>query len=208
MNDNRNYVWDEQISVRPEYPVIERWVTDGARVIDLGCGNGALLEFLKTRKHISEFGIELAPSGVAACRQRGLNARAGRIDVALDDVADAAFDVAICNVTLQMVMYPEIVLKEMRRVARHQIIAFPNFAFILNRLDLLLCGRMPRWGLFGYTWFNTGHIHQLSISDFRATIGSLGLTVRAAAYLGKFGILARARPNLFAQTAIMLLHSR
>ncbi|MBI5652222.1 MAG: methyltransferase domain-containing protein [Chloroflexi bacterium] len=207
MNDNRNYVWDEQINARPEYPVIERWIADGARVIDLGCGNGSLLAFLKARKHISEFGIELAPSGVAACRQRGLNVRAGRIDVALADVADAAFDVAICNVTLQMVMYPEIVLKEMRRIARQQIISFPNFAFVLNRLDLLWFGRMPRWGLFGYAWFNTGHIHQLAINDFRATSGSLGLDIRAVVYLGKFGMFARVLPNLFAQTAIFLLQS-
>ncbi|MBM3127919.1 MAG: methyltransferase domain-containing protein [Chloroflexi bacterium] len=206
-SDNREYVWSETRSARPEYPRIERWITPRARVIDLGCGNGSLLLLLKERKEVAGFGIELAPSGVAACRQKGLDVRQGRIDVALTDVADRSFDYAICNVTLQMVMYPEVTLREMRRIARYQIISFPNFAFFINRLELLLFGRMPRWGLFGYRWYDTGHIHQLSIADFCALARTFDLTIRQRAYLGKLGKLADLAPNFFAQTAILLLES-
>lgn len=205
--DNRAYVWDETFSMRPEYPYIERWITFGARVIDLGCGNGSLLMLLKEKKNIVASGIELTPSGVAACRARGLQVTQGRIDVTLSDIADNAFDFAICNVTLQMVMYPEVTLREMQRIARYQIVSFPNFAFIANRLDLLLFGRMPRWGLFGYTWYNTGHIHQLSIRDFLATVTELGMVVRDRVWLGKLGRLCALAPNLLTQTAIFLLES-
>ncbi len=205
MNDNRHYVWSAQASQRPEYATILDWVPAQSRVIDLGCGNGSLLQLLKEHKHITEFGIELAPSGVAACEQRGIRARIGRIDVPLDDVPDQSFDVAVCNVTLQMVVYPEVTLREMKRIARQQIISFPNFAFVLNRFDLLVNGRMPRWGLFGYTWYNTGHLHQFSLRDFRETVRALGLTIYASRYLSKFGALANLAPNLLAQTGIFLL---
>jgi methionine biosynthesis protein MetW len=206
--DNRAYVWSEALSARPEYPHIERWITPGARVIDLGCGNGALLMLLKEKKRIVETGIELASSGVAACRARGLRVTQGKIDVPLSDLADNTFDFAICNVTLQMVLYPEVTLREMKRIARYQIVSFPNFAFIVNRLDLLLLGRMPRWGLFGYTWYNTGHIHQLSIADFLAAIADLGMIVRERVWLGKLGRACALAPNLLAQTAVLLLEKK
>ncbi|MBI5305134.1 MAG: methyltransferase domain-containing protein [Chloroflexi bacterium] len=207
MSDNRNYIWSDQVSQRPEYATILEWIPEHARVIDLGCGNGSLLHLLKTRKQIVEFGIELAPSGVAACQQRGVDARVGRIDVPLDDVPDQSFDIAVCNVTLQMVMYPEVTLREMKRIAHQQIISFPNFAFVLNRLELLFAGRMPRWGLFGYAWYSTGHIHQFAIRDFRETARAVGLTIRASRYLSKFGALAKLAPNLLAQTALFRLEA-
>lgn len=205
--DNREYIWGETLSTRPEYPYIERWVTPQARVIDLGCGNGSLLLFLKEKKNVVAAGIELAPSGVAVCRARGLQVTQGRIDVPLRDIADNTFDFAICNVTLQMVMYPEVTLREMRRIARYQIVSFPNFAFFLNRLELFFFGRMPRTMLFGYTWYNTGHIHQLSITDFLTTIAGLGMRVRDRVWLGKLGRWCALAPNLLTQTAIFLLES-
>jgi methionine biosynthesis protein MetW len=206
--DNREYVWSETLSIRPEYPHIERWITPGARVIDLGCGNGSLLLLLKEKKNIIAAGIEVSPSGVAVCRARGLQVTQGRIDVPLNEIADDTFDFAICNVTLQMVMYPEVTLREMRRIARYQIVSFPNFAFIANRLDLLLFGRMPRWGLFGYSWYNTGHIHQLSIADFLATITDLRMRVCKRVWLGKLGRACALAPNLLTQTAIFLLERK
>lgn len=206
MNDNRNYRWEGlSSSRRPEYPYIEKWITPGARVIDLGCGNGSLLLMLKEKKNIVESGIEIASSGVEVCRQRGLNVRQGRIDVALSEIPDNAFDFAICNVTLQMVMYPEVTLREMRRSARFQIVSFPNFAFFLNRLELFFLGRMPRTMLFGYTWYNTGHIHQLSIKDFLATVSELQMIVRDRVWLGKLGRWCALAPNALTQTAIFLL---
>ena len=207
-SDNRNYFWNDSTSHREEYEHIERWVPQGARVLDLGCGNGSLLQMLKERKTVSELGIEIAPSGIAVCRQRGLNVRQARIDEPLADLPDDAFDFAICNVTLQMVMYPEVTLREMRRLAHYQIISFPNFAFLLNRLEFAFLGRMPRAMLFGYSWYNTGHIHQLSLKDFIATAGEMGMRVRERALLGRLGRLAMLWPNLLTQTAIFLLERK
>lgn len=210
MNDNRNYAYaiDENAVSRPEYKIIESWMIEGARVIDLGCGDGSLLALLKEKKKISEFGIEIAESGVASCLIKGLNARAGRIDVELEDISDDAFDFAICNVTLQMVMYPEVLLREMKRIAKFQMISFPNFAFILNRLDMLIHGRMPRTMLSNYDWYNTGHIHQLSISDFIGTINKLGLRVIKSNTFARRNILrylSFVSANLFSPAHIFLL---
>jgi methionine biosynthesis protein MetW len=123
----------------------------------------------------------------------------------LNEIPDASFDYAICNVTLQMVMYPEVTLREMKRIAQCQIISFPNFAFLLNRLELLLLGRMPRRMLSGYSWYNTGHIHQFSIRDFLVLSKESGLAITDAVYQSRLGGICRFWPNLLAQTAIMKL---
>jgi methionine biosynthesis protein MetW len=207
MNDNRNYIYGEnsEVSVRPEYSYIEKWVTEGAKVIDLGCGNGSLLALLKKKKGISEFGIEITESGVTSCLKKGINARVGRIDVELKDINDDAFDYAICNVTLQMVMYPEVTLKEMKRIARYQIISFPNFAYLPNRMEMFFKGRMPRRLLGGYDWFNTGHIHQFSIKDFKETVTNLkGLKIKKCCYYGGMKRLNIIAPNLLTAGAIFL----
>ena len=211
MNDNRNYSYgkDNQTCNRHEYLYIQRWVTEGAKVIDLGCGNGSLLSILKEKKGITEFGIEISESGVNACRTRGINARTGRIDVELTDIEDSSFDYAVCNVTIQMVMYPETLLKEMKRISKYQIISFPNFAYIFNRIELLLYGRMPRKLLGGYSWHDTGHIHQFSIKDFKDTISNLtGLKINKSHYYGGLGKLNIMCPNLLASSAIFMTELR
>lgn len=205
MKDNRDYYWTEDVSTRPEYPSIENWVTEGAGVIDLGCGNGSLLALLKERKRVSELGIEITESGVDSCLKKGIKARVGRIDIELKDISNDSFEFAICNVTLQMVMYPEVTLKEMKRIAKYQIVSFPNFAYLLNRLELLLMGRMPRRLLGGYDWYNTGHIHQFSIKDFKETITNLiGLKIKDRCYYGGMRGLNSISPNLLAAGAIFL----
>lgn len=173
-NDNRNYNYsNHRESERAEYHIIVNMVKQNSRVIDLGCGSGALLALLKKEKNIVDYGLEISESGVAVCKERGLNVSFGRIDERLP-FHDNAFDYAICNVTIQMVMYPEILLKEMKRVSKYQIVSFPNFAFWKNRFDLIFNGRMPRPMLFNYSWYSTGHIHQLSFADFLQLINDIG----------------------------------
>ncbi|MBI5555100.1 MAG: methyltransferase domain-containing protein [Elusimicrobia bacterium] len=207
MGDNRNYIWDnDHISARPEYSYIENWITEKAKVIDLGCGNGSLLQILRNNKDISASGIEISATGVDICKKRGLQVSPGRIDVDLRQIPANSFDFAVCNVTIQMVMNPEVVLQEMKRIARCQIISFPNFAFLWQRLDLLFAGQMPRRLLYGYDWYNTGHIHQLSIKDFKRTASALGLIIRDKVYLvGRRKMLFPFWPNMLATEAIFLL---
>ncbi|CAL1519216.1 methionine biosynthesis protein MetW [Chitinophaga sp. MM2321] len=173
-NDNRNYNYEDFPSEkRVEYVAITSLLAPGSKVIDLACGNGALMEMMIAEKGCTCEGVELSPSGVQVAVKRGLSVREGRIDEKLP-YADGEFDVAVCNVTIQMVMYPEQLLAEMKRISRKQIISFPNFAYFRNRLDLLLYGRMPKPMLFGYQWYNTGHIHQLSIRDFGELLAHTG----------------------------------
>jgi methionine biosynthesis protein MetW len=210
LNDNRNYDYSNfPDGDRKEYAVIINYVQPNSRVLDLGCGNGALLARLKKEKNIDCSGLEISESGVEVCRRRGLNVQLGRIDERLP-FKDNEFDYAICNVTIQMVMYPEVLLREMKRVSRYQIVSFPNFAFWKNRLDLMFYGRMPKRMLFGYTWYSTGHIHQLSINDFRQLVKDVeGLSI-VSTWVDRSSIAMRnylniILPNLFQLLAVFLL---
>lgn len=209
-NDNRRYDYSMHPDMdRYEYPIIISMIPANSRVIDLGCGNGALLARLKKERNVTETGLEISDSGITVCAQRGLNVRYGRIDEPLP-FDDDAFDYAVCNVTIQMVMYPEVLLQEMKRIARYQIVSFPNFAFWRNRLDLLFHGRMPRRMLFDYTWYSTGHIHQLSYNDFYDlvhAVGGLNVVQRHDEHSDSMikNMLMKRFPNLFQMLGIFLL---
>lgn len=209
MNDNRNYQYSiGSISKREEFEIIYDLILFGSKVLDLGCGDGTLLSMLNGKKIHGE-GIDSSSSGVEATRKKGIKAKQGRIDSTLS-YKDNQFDYAICNVTLQMVMYPEILIKEMCRIARYQIISFPNFAFFLNRLDLLINGRMPRVMIPGYKWFSTGHIHQFSVADFKDFCNMNNIQILKSNYIFPKRIIfvpqiiLRPFPNMFASTAIFL----
>ncbi|MBU0743763.1 MAG: methionine biosynthesis protein MetW [Gammaproteobacteria bacterium] len=206
-NDNRNYIWTSEYCLRErEYQCIKEWVKPGARFIDLGCGNGDMLERLSKEKNIDGFGIELTKSGVDICQAKGLKVEQGSIDAPLSNIKDKSFDIAICNITLQMVVYPEIVLREMKRISKFQIVSFPNFAYFLQRLELLFMGRMPRRLLGGYDWYNTGHLHQFSILDFKNIVNTIGFVIKDEAYIvSKYKLPKWFFPNIFASEGIFLL---
>jgi methionine biosynthesis protein MetW len=210
-NDNRQYEYPPASRIhRTEYPVICDMIPAGSSVVDFGCGDGSLLDLLREKKGIQGVGIDISPSGVNAAKKKGFSVFLHPIDKRCPDLQGQEFDFAICNVTLQMVMYPEIVLEEMVRLGRKQIVSFPNFAYYRNRRDLLVNGRMPRPMLFGYDWYSTGHIHQFSYRDFTETASKMGLKITQAEYLetrmdGIRGVLTRRYPNLFAMYCVLLL---
>jgi len=210
MNDNRKYKFVlNSTAKRGEYPVIASLVKHGSKIIDLGCGDGSLLKLLKVTKETKGLGIEVSKSGVISTLAKKIKAVQGRIDVKLP-YKDKQFDYAICNVTLQMVMYPEVLLSEMHRISRYQIVTFPNFAFILNRYELLVKGQMPRTMIPGYDWYSTGHIHQLSIKDYRRFCKTNTFKIVKEAHIfpsrlfGSTRIVLKSMPNLFASTGIFL----
>lgn len=205
-NDNRNYNYNNSFYVRAEFPIISDWVEEGATVVDLGCGNGSLIKYIIDRKKVSIQGIEISPSGVANCENNNLSVKRGEIDKheIYNNYKDDQFDYAVCNVTLQMVMYPEVLIQEMKRIAKNLIISFPNFAYFGNRLDLLFNGRMPRPMLHKYTWYNTGHIHQLSNQDFKSFCKNNSLKIIRQKHLGCFKWFARFWPNFFSKETVFL----
>jgi len=206
INDNRNYSYNENFYIRDEFPIIRDWIKEGSKVIDLGCGNCSLMKYILEKKKVYIEGIDISKSGIEVCLKNGFQAKVGYIDKeeTYKDYNENEFDYAICNVTIQMTMYPEILLKEMKRIAKYQIISFPNFGFILNRLDLLFLGRMPKFGLGGFEWWNTGHIHQLSVKDFKHLAKKVGLKIIKEHHIGKAGFLIKLCPNLLSQVAIFL----
>lgn len=207
VNDNRHYHYDDNLYFRKEFPIISSWIEEGAKVIDLGCGNGALMKYLVENRKVNIEGIEISASGVEVCKKNGLMTVAGEIDKkdTYNNYTNKQFDYAICNVTLQMVMYPEILINEMKRIAKNIIISFPNFGYIGNRFDLLFHGRMPLPMMYGYKWYNTGHIHQLSIRDFESFCRENNIKIINSSQLGFFNFIANHLfANLFSKVAVYL----
>ncbi len=211
MNDNRNYNYTGwKFHARGEFQTIADWITPNTRVIDLASGNGSLMKILQEQKGAVCEGLELAPTGVEFARQHGLNARVAAIDQAASYAGyrDGEFDYAVCNVTVQMVSYPEVLLAQMKRIGRRQIVSFPNFAYITNRMDMMFRGRMPRPMIFGYDWFSTGHIHHLSVADFRGFCRAHGMRIVREHHngpslgKGRWPLIAQAWPNLFSIVSI------
>lgn len=208
--DNRLYDysgWTEDD--RQEYKYIVSLVKLGSSLVDLGCGNGSLMQKLIKEKNVKAEGMDLSRSGVDICIEKGLKVKEGRIDAALP-YQDNEFDYAVCNVTMQMVMFPEILLKEMKRIARYQIISFPNIGFYKHRLELFMRGRMPKGALFGFSWYNTGHIHLFSIKDFYELMSEIdGLEVTKHLFVESDNrlkdLLMRWMPNLFQVLPVFLL---
>ena len=185
---------------RAEYAVLARWVPSGARVLDVGCGDGRLGAKLIAERGATVSGLEIDPAGAEKARAAGLDARAGDADAGLP-WADGAFDIAIMNVTLMMVYRPGFVMRELLRVAPVALVSFPNVAFWPARLQLL-SGRFPTRPLYGRKWYETRHIHLFSWADFAELVRSAGAAIGASEQFGRDSAtpsrLARAWPNLFA----------
>lgn len=206
-NDNRAYQYDTEFYERHEFPTISSFIPSGAKIIDLGCGNGALLDYLTKNNKVNGLGLEISPSGVASCLKHNLRASVASIDdrESYKAFQDNEFDFAICNVTLQMVQYPEVLFGEMKRISKYQIISIPNFAYLENRLDLMFNGVMPRKMLFGYSWYNTGHIHQLSLKDFKKLCAQQRVKILKRQDFGCFSFISHwFWPNLLAKESLFL----
>jgi len=196
--------------VREDFREILRLVRPGARVLDIGCGEGALLELLTREKSVDGRGLEISAEGVQACLARGLAVVQGDADRDLADYPTRGFDYAILSQTLQAVREPRRVLAELLRVAERAVISLPNFGHWRVRAGLLISGRMPMTPALPEPWWATQNIHLCSLADFVALTEDLGVRIEASAALAA-GRPARPidprRPleNWRAEEAIFLL---
>jgi methionine biosynthesis protein MetW len=158
---------DRPKKLRLDYELIESLVPDGAKVLDLGCGDGELLAELIESKHCVGRGIEIDEQAVLQCVRRGVPVYHGDMLEGTTFYRDGQFDVVILSQTLQQAARPTDVIREMLRVGRRAIISFPNFGYWRVRLQLLLAGRMPRNPLLPYHWYNTPNVHLCTVKDFR-----------------------------------------
>ena len=178
---------------RADYATIGRWVADGARVLDLGCGDGALLQFLARERRAIGYGIEIDDAGVLASVRNGVNVLQSDLERGLNGFDDAAFDVVLLSQTLQAMRRIEAIVAEMLRVGREAIVTFPNFGHWSHRLQVLR-GRMPVSSSLPYQWYDTPNIHLCTVADFDAFLAERGHRVLDRV------VLSGGRPVAFAPT--------
>ncbi|HTI67248.1 MAG TPA: methionine biosynthesis protein MetW [Caulobacteraceae bacterium] len=198
---------------REDFREILRLVRPGARVLDVGCGEGALLELLEREKGVDGRGIEISAAGVSACLARGLTVMQGDADRDLAEFPAQAFDYAILSQTLQAVREPRTVLANLLRLAERAIVSFPNFGHWRVRMALLTRGRMPETAVLSEPWWSTPNIHLCTLRDFTALCDDLDLKIESASALSA-GRPARqidpagALENWRAESALFLLSRR
>lgn len=192
-------------TLRPDLAIIAANVAPGSRVLDVGCGDGALMAALQAEKGVDARGLELDPANVAAAVGRGLSVIQGDADADLADYPADAFDYAILSQTLQTTRRPDQVLDQLLRIGRKAFVSFPNFAHWRVRLSLLWGGRMPVTRLLPLQWYDTPNIHHVTIDDFRAFVRDRGLTVEGAWFLSGDRLTSAAAANFRAEHAVFLL---
>jgi methionine biosynthesis protein MetW len=189
---------------RSDYAIIGEIVEPKARVLDLGCGEGELLEWLAANKAVDARGVEISSTKVRRAIARGVSVFQSDIEQALADYPDQAFDYVILSQTLQETRSPRLVLKEMLRVGRRGIVAFPNFGHWRVRLSMLLSGKAPRTALFPYEWYESPNIHFLTVQDFEVLAALEGLIVERRYFLAGHRKV-ELMPNLLAEVALFLV---
>jgi methionine biosynthesis protein MetW len=196
-------------AIRIDLQLIADMINPGSRVLDVGCGDGTLLDYLVHFKAVDGRGIELSQQGVNACVTQGLSVIQGDADTDLRDYPSDAFDYVVLSQTLQATVNPRSVLLEMARIGRHAIVSFPNFGYWRVRLQLLLRGRMPRTHALVHDWYDTPNIHLCTITDFVALADRVGVTIERALTLDRTGTRVHERKgvlaNLLGEQAVFLL---
>jgi len=190
--------------MKPDHQIIVDIVAQGARVLDLGCGEGELLAHLRLEKKARVQGIELDEERMHTCVEKGLTVLQGDIESGLVDYPDASFDYVILNQIMQEIKKADFVVQEALRVGRRVIVGFPNFAHWSARLTLFLCGRTPINEALHYHWFETPNVRFLTIRDFIDYCTARKITIEQCYYLGKRGRISRL-PNWRAQNAVFVL---
>jgi methionine biosynthesis protein MetW len=173
--------------LRRDLKVIADMIEPSARVLDIGCGDGALLGYLASEKGVDARGVELSQSGVNACVTQGLSVIQGDADSDLEAYPAAAFDVVVLSQTLQATRQPRRVLETLMRIGKRAIVSFPNFGYWRVRLSLMTRGRMPVTSLLDHHWYDSPNIHLCTIRDFVALCDELGVRIEKSVTLDRYG---------------------
>ena len=192
-------------TLRSDLNIIQGWVNPESQVLDLGCGQGHLLAFLKRHKKCHGYGLEINPDSIVSCVEKGINVVEHDLNNGLSHFKDGAMDTVIMTQALQAVSRPDVLLEDMLRVGKEAIITFPNFGYWRTRFYLLGKGKMPMSKTLPYNWYDTPNIHMCTFRDFEKLCREKGLrildrTVIDSAHQESLAI--KLWPNLLGEIAI------
>jgi methionine biosynthesis protein MetW len=198
----------KEIYLKHTYEEILKMVEDNSRVLDLGCGDGDLLEILYNRRNVYGLGVDINTEEVLKCIKRGVSVIQEDIEDGIYKYKDQSFDYVILSETLQAVKRPDFLINQILRVGKKVIVTFPNFAYYKLRLKFLFDGEMPKSEILPFAWYNTPNIHQLTIRDFKNFCKENNIKLLKEIYLvgrrtqakNNFGL-----ENVFAEEAVFLL---
>jgi methionine biosynthesis protein MetW len=197
------------LDIRDDLKLIAEMVEPNSRVLDVGCGDGALLDYLSHAKNVDGRGIELSMDGVRQCVAHGLSVIQGDAETDLKDYPAEAFDYVILGQTLQAMRQPRDVLEMMCRIGRRAIVSVPNFGYWRVRMQLMLTGRMPVTEKLGYQWWETPNIHFCTLRDFVVLTEEMGITIEQTRIIDRAGrVTSRAHSgfaNLLGEQGVFLL---
>lgn len=197
----------QNVLSRLDYKIISSIIPAGSRVLDLGCGDAELIAWLMEHKDVDARGVELLPELVQTAIARGASVYQGDIETSLNDYPDQAFDYVILSQTLQQTRHPLQVMRNMLRVGKRAIVAFPNFGHYSVRLAHLFSGRAPRNRLFPYDWYDSPNLHFLTVDDFEMLCAKENWPVERTIFLaGQREV--EYLPNLMAEVAVFVITSR
>ena len=164
-------------NLRPDLAIIQQWIKPDSQVLDLGCGEGALLKHLQQQKNVRGYGLEINPDKITRCIQNGVNVIEQNLDTGLGNFKDNSLDTVVMAQALQAVQRPDELVDEMLRIGNQAIVTFPNFGYWRTRLYLLLKGRMPMSESLPYNWYDTPNIHLCTFKDFEQLCKSKGIRI-------------------------------
>jgi methionine biosynthesis protein MetW len=187
-----------------EHKVISSWISSGASVLDLGCGDGELLSLLVRNKQVHAQGVELSEQAIHNCVAAGLSVYQQDIDTGLTEYSDKSIDYVILNQTLQQVKKPDFAIKEALRVGKKVIVGFPNFCYITDRFQIFFRGKVPVTPSLPYEWYDTPNLHFLSIADFKEYCQKNKIKIENSSFISK-NREVKLLPNLFGEVGLFLL---
>ena len=189
--------------------VIENWVSSGSRILDLGCGDGSILEALKLNKSVGGYGIEIDKENIQACLKKGLEVIEQNIDEGLSNFQDKSFDTVLVSQTIQVLKNPKQALDEITRIGHQSIIVIPNFGHWKSRLTVFLGGKMPVTETLPEMWYETPNIHLYAVADFENLCSELDIVIEEKRTLnseGKVSAISSGWSNLLSSAVIYRLY--
>ena len=197
---SETFLHDPALKERADFAAIAAWIRPGSKVLDLGCGDGVLLRYLKQSRSVRGYGVEIDDANILACVRNGVNVIQNDLETGLSGFESNSFDYVILSQTLQAMRHTESIVKEILRVGREGIVTFPNFGYWRARWQVLR-GRMPVSKNLPYQWYDTPNVHLCTIGDFEAFCAKHGVRILERVVMTNDNII-KLLPNLLGSLAV------